>query len=313
MLRRSAVIGSTVFLVTAIVALTATPAAAAWGLYNQLSSPIGAVISTDSVADFNDSLGADDFVVPEGKVWSIESVYAPGSNGGPAQTIPGVNVTFYDDGGAFPGAIIASYVGLPSTTGPDNLTIPLDPAVTLPAGTYWISVQVDMRSLPEGNSWLWGFRSDPVNDVGVWYGLGSTTFEQRNDFRFKLTGTSRKAKPPASANIAERPLKIGRDGGVTVTVWARCAPGLQAFEFDAGVTQGSTFASGSVIGPPDVLTCDDLWHPLRLRVFPESGRLHSGPATVNIFLGVFDPNDGDLDVTDAARVWLYRARPHHHL
>jgi hypothetical protein len=305
------VIGSTMCLVAGILALMATPAAASWTLYNQLASPVGAIISTDSVNDFNDSLGADDFAVPDGKVWSIESVFAPGSNGGPAQIIPGVNVTFYDDGGSFPGSVIASYTGVPSTSGPDDLTVPLSPALTLEAGTYWISVQVDMRSLPDGNSWLWGFRNEQTNDAGVWYGVGSTSFEQRRDFRFKLTGTAHRAKPPASAIVAERPLKIGRDGRVTVTVWARCAPGLQAYEFDAGVRQGSTFAGASVVGPPDVMVCDDRWHALRLRVTPETGALHTGPASVDIFLGVFDPIHGHVDVTDSATVWLYRGRHHH--
>ena len=144
MLRRVVAAGTTIFLVTGMLALAATPAAAAWTLYNQLDSPAGAKISADTIDDFNDSQGADDFVVPDGKVWSIETVYAPGAIGGPANTVPAVNVFFYEDAGTLPGALIASYDGVPSSTGPDNLTIPLDPAMSLEAGTYWVSVQADM-------------------------------------------------------------------------------------------------------------------------------------------------------------------------
>jgi hypothetical protein len=313
MLRRVVVSGATIFLVVATLAVAAPPASAAWTLYNQLDSPVGARISTDSINDFNDSQGADDFVVPEGKVWSIGSVYAPGAIGGPANTVPAVNVFFYEDAGTLPGALIASYDGVPSTTGPDNLTVQLDPAMILEAGTYWLSVQADMSSLPDGNSWLWALRGAQTNDPGAWYGLGSTTFAPLQDFRFLLAGTSERAKPPAAVNISERPARIGRDGSVPVKVWARCEPGLQAFELDVSVGQGSAFGSTTIIGPPDVIVCDGLWHPILVRVLPERGSFRSGRATVDAFLGIFDPSEGDLEATDSATIRLFRARPHHHV
>jgi hypothetical protein len=77
---------------------------------------------------------------------------------------------------------------------PCDLTITLAPGVTLPAGTYWTSVQADMSSLPEGASWLWAFRGVNSGDPGVWQQpLGDaptwdTEFDR--DFAFRLIGTT---------------------------------------------------------------------------------------------------------------------------
>ena len=122
-------------------------------LWDQTGARDGAIVSADASDDTLDAQGADDFVVPAGHVWSITSVFAPGSNGAthaPPFLVPGVNVFIYEDGGDRPGALITSYVGVPPTTAPDDLTIPLSPALTLQPGTYWISVQADVSSLGPG-------------------------------------------------------------------------------------------------------------------------------------------------------------------
>jgi hypothetical protein len=170
-------------------------------LVDQTGSQSGAIISSDTVNDTNDSQGADDFAVPAGETWSIQSVFVVGLGGVTPDLPPGVNVFVYDDGGSTPGALVASRLGVPpgagsscESTGPCDLTIAVSPAVTLPPGDYWISVQADMSSFPEGASWLWGFRNVIAGDPGVWrQPLGgtpdwSTTFGR--DFQFRLEGTS---------------------------------------------------------------------------------------------------------------------------
>ena len=117
-------------------------------LWDQTGSLGGARVSADVSDDSLDSQGADDFVVPAGQTWSITGVFAPGSNGSthpPPFLVPGVNVFIYEDGGDEPGALITSYLSVPPTTAPDDLTIPLSPALVLQPGTYWISVQADSR------------------------------------------------------------------------------------------------------------------------------------------------------------------------
>ena len=71
------------------------------------------------MGDEFDSQGADDFVVPAGQVWSVTSVFAPGSNGATHPEpfiVPGVHVFIYEDGGTEPGDLITSYLSVPPTT-----------------------------------------------------------------------------------------------------------------------------------------------------------------------------------------------------
>ena len=52
-----------------------------------------------------DSLGADDFVVPTGKVWRIDRVEVSGANSGASQPAT-ANLFLFADGGTLPGAPI---------------------------------------------------------------------------------------------------------------------------------------------------------------------------------------------------------------
>lgn len=167
-------------------------------LWDQTGSRIGARASADLPGDELDSQGADDFVVPPGQVWSISEVFAPGSNASTHPEpflVPGVHVVVYADGGDEPGSPIASYASVPPTTAPDDLTIPLAPALVLPAGTYWISVQADLSALTIGDAWGWAFRGTPTGATGVWRnpggGLGGgQDWTPERDFEFDLRGTS---------------------------------------------------------------------------------------------------------------------------
>ena len=91
---------------------------------------------------FDDEV-ADDFTVPAGLGWNIDTVEVAGEyfNGpGPATT---VNVSFYENGaGNLPGNLIASRPNLAFTNGP-SFSIPITPVVSLGQGAYWVSVQAN--------------------------------------------------------------------------------------------------------------------------------------------------------------------------
>jgi len=140
-------------------------------------------------------------------VWTITSVYAAGSFAGTHPepfVVPGVNVFVYEDAGSQPGALVASYETVSPTTEPDDLTVPLDPPLSLQAGTYWISIQADLSSLTMQDGWAWAFRTrDVTGDVAVWtnpgdgYGRGAVSWTSLNqlegrdeDFEFDLRGTA---------------------------------------------------------------------------------------------------------------------------
>jgi hypothetical protein len=167
-------------------------------LWDQTGTRAGARASADLVGTEFDSQGADDFVVPAGQTWSVTEVYAPGSNGSSHPEpflVPGVNVFVYADAGTVPGALIAAYPSVSPTTAPDDLTIPLSPALTLGPGTYWISVQADLSSLTLQDSWGWAFRNAVTGDQGVWRNPGGgfggpLDWAPTTDFEFDLRGTS---------------------------------------------------------------------------------------------------------------------------
>ncbi len=167
-------------------------------LWDQTGSLFGARVSGDHVGEEFDSQGADDFVVPAGQVWSVTSVFAPGSNGSTHPepfVVPGVHVFIYEDGGTEPGDLITSYLSVPPKTSPDDLTIPLSPTLVLGAGTYWISVQADFNSLGISDAWLWAVRQTPTGATGVWragpgFGTGNEDWTPLTDFEFDLRGSS---------------------------------------------------------------------------------------------------------------------------
>jgi hypothetical protein len=109
--------------------------------------------------------------------------------------------------------------------------------------------------------------------------------------------------PSVVVRIPGSPIRIGTDGSVPLAVRVRCDAGLNAFEFDASIHQGSTIGSATVFGP-NLTPCDGRWHTLQVPVFAENGSFVPGVATVDVFLGAFDPIEGDLDATDAGTVRL---------
>jgi hypothetical protein len=108
---------------------------------------------------------------------------------------------------------------------------------------------------------------------------------------------------PVLVKISRAPARIGADGSVPVVVFARCRAGLNAFELDVSVQQGAASGSESILGP-GVTPCDGRWHRSAVRVSPDAGSFAAGAATVDVFLGAFDPVEGDLEATDTGSVTL---------
>ncbi len=114
---------------------------------------------------------ADDFVVPAGQTWSVESIDADGVyfNGpGPATSF---NVFFYADNAGLPGALVYAATNQPvvqvGTTFTVNLTVP----AVLPAGTYWAEEQANMTFATQGE-WGWTDRTVQSNNTAAWQNPG---------------------------------------------------------------------------------------------------------------------------------------------
>jgi hypothetical protein len=107
----------------------------------------------------------------------------------------------------------------------------------------------------------------------------------------------------ASARIVDRPALLRNDGGVRLTISAKCDPSLQAFELDVSVAQYQASGSLSELAPPAVVLCDGSRNRKSVTVYPSTGTFIAGNAAVSLFVGFYDPEaDQDLAREDSATV-----------
>ena len=152
-------------------------------LYNQYNTYTVGIASQDFEAGYDmvDCKGADDFVVPAGKKWSIDEISIGATYGGtfPSPTV-NFNVQFLEDNGGSPGALIEEFlnVSVNSTNFLSNGIIPLPSPVLLDEGTKWISVQFRYDFTGYGQS-FWSGSSVQVTNDAMWinpaggFGMGT--------------------------------------------------------------------------------------------------------------------------------------------
>src|SRR5436190_1858487 len=144
-------------------------------LYDQLNNPGANATNSQDFEAANAAFTnqtADDFVVPAGQTWTIQSVDVQGLyfNGtGPAASF---NVYFFNNSGVLPsGAAIATRLAQPYVNNAGVFTVTLSSNVVLTAGTYWVSVQARMDFTP-GGQWGWTNRTVVANSPGAWQNPG---------------------------------------------------------------------------------------------------------------------------------------------
>ena len=131
------------------------------------------------------SESADNFTVPAGMQWEINSVAAPGfydiDTAGTAST---ANITFYADAGGLPGAAVCTYAGETITTGvaDGNFTADLSSPCVLTEGDYWMSFQT-ILPFNGTDQWFWfnAFDNNAPNkafqDPSDLFGTGCTSWD----------------------------------------------------------------------------------------------------------------------------------------
>ncbi|GAB5538701.1 MAG: hypothetical protein Salg2KO_08040 [Salibacteraceae bacterium] len=123
-------------------------------LYDQTANALtnGILCRTNVPPSNFDTEGADDFTVPSGEVWVIDSVYAIGTYSfyTPPPLTPTVVRIHYDDNGV-PGSVLTlDTVGDGDLNNDGTLEIQLANPLVVPAGKYWLSVTV-ISTTP----WYW--------------------------------------------------------------------------------------------------------------------------------------------------------------
>lgn len=142
-------------------------------LYDQYNNGdmFGTVSATfTDLPSYNSDL-ADDFMVPSGQTWNVQSIDAEGFyfNGtGPANSF---NVFVYVDSAGFPGAQVYSTLNQTGTQNGTTFTVNLSPAAVLTAGAYWIQIQANMTRNPNGE-WGWSDRTVTSNNAAAWRNPG---------------------------------------------------------------------------------------------------------------------------------------------
>jgi uncharacterized repeat protein (TIGR02543 family) len=156
---------------------------------NTTSSGVLAIYDLDDPADWAVQ-AADDFVVPAGETWFVESIFAGGFYAAYVNPPQGVNVFIYADNGGLPGDELYAYPELsPTADVAGDLTLDLPTAATLTEGTYWVSVQPRMDYFGDGR-WLWLTESAQRNSEFAWrnpgngYGSGCVDWGSGSDCGF---------------------------------------------------------------------------------------------------------------------------------
>jgi len=142
-------------------------------LYDQYDNAGGTASLSATFTDFPtfSSDLADDFVVPGGQTWNVDSIDADGlyfNGAGPATDW---NVFIYTDSGGLPGTQIYSTTNQPVTQNGTTFTVNLSPAAVLGEGTYWIEIQANMTFGTQGE-WGWSDRTIQSNNPAAFQNPG---------------------------------------------------------------------------------------------------------------------------------------------
>lgn len=175
------------------------------------NSSVSDIVSQDFIGgifDIFDARAADDFLVPDGLLWSVETVKVFGTfDDIMPDVVQSLDVVFFADEGGFPGEIVrrCSYNNiLPEDINDPSFIINLPTPCRLAQGTYWMSVRANMLFLPDGQ-WFWNERTVQTLSPFVWenpgdgFGTGCLTFSYAQaeceadfpDLMFQLIGEER--------------------------------------------------------------------------------------------------------------------------
>jgi hypothetical protein len=165
--------------------------------------------------DAFDATTADDFVVPAGETWRIESALVRGNNTG-TTAATSADVTIFADGGGAPGTPVFSTVASATDYPRMQLTFT---SPTLTAGTYWLGVSavLDPGASAPFSQWFWAENSEPFGSPAMYrnpgngFNTGCVTFTLKSSCvfgtethpapsqSFSLSGTRTLPPPPGNA------------------------------------------------------------------------------------------------------------------
>src|SRR6476646_825242 len=196
-------------------------------LYDQYdnASVIGTLSATfTDFPTFSSDL-ADDFVVPTGQTWNVQSIDADGVYLGPGPA-NSFNVFFYADNGGLPGTQVYSAMNQSFSVAGSTFSVSLPSVAVLAQGTYWVEIQANMTFLPNG-AWIWRDRTVQSNQGAAWQNPGGgfgtcPTWTLKTtcipitggpDQVFRLNGTTGGATPTPTSSPSATPTATATASG----------------------------------------------------------------------------------------------------
>lgn len=144
-------------------------------LYEQMDGTYTNAITSqnfESALDSYDNQAADDFLVPSGDIWYIESIDILGAYFNGSGPLVSVNIWIYNDSSGFPGSTAAEILEIVPSSGiaDGSLGINLVSPIVLNEGSYWISIQANM-DYSAGGQFGW-VEQGQSNNPSVWRNPG---------------------------------------------------------------------------------------------------------------------------------------------
>ena len=126
----------------------------------------------EAAFDAYDCMGADDFEVPPGMIWDIDTVFIVGTLSG-AGVPASANVTFHADAGGLPGAVVATYSSVAiANNNAGQLTVNLPATASIPEGRHWMAFQVNMDFGGGNGQHFWSNTNTQFGNLAAWINPG---------------------------------------------------------------------------------------------------------------------------------------------
>src|SRR5262249_12027569 len=219
-------------------------------LYDQYDNTTTVATGSQEFPDFPDftDFTADDFVVPAGETWNVQSIDADGQpfNCTGSCVPDNFNVFFYTDSAGLPGTQVYSGTAEPFVIAGSTYTINLTVPAVLTEGTYWVSVQAH-EVFTGGGQWGWTDRSIQSNSPAAWQNPGG-------GFGVCPTWAPKLAVCVPTAGGPDQVFRLNGTGGGGGT------PSPTPTGTPAGCTDYTTSTGSGTITPGDTDTgnhCDD--------------------------------------------------------
>ncbi len=211
-------------------------------LFDPIQAPAGGMAAQDFETANNaiDCFGADDFVVPAGETWYVDSIIFYGTYSPTATVLEaGMVVKIYENvGGTFGPLVFSDSITSDVDYNQDAWLTPdwVDNPIVLTSGSYWLVAQARKDFiLPAGGTggqWYWLRDSNLVGEAGMWtnpndgFGTGCTTWAPLyscigpiinaydSGYAFRMFGCY--GPKPAGVDLGSDTTFCSGNGGITI-------------------------------------------------------------------------------------------------